>query len=176
MLQPAELISFTLKNIPLRTTPGSTFDYSDFGYLVLGRIIEKVSGMPYSDFVKKRILTPLRISDMQIEDSSAEGSRKNEAIYYSDVNIPILRSEKMDEEAYAFTALGDACYDLTNWYNLGDYRGSASEIVRAANGYCWAILVNTYRPALDDFLHDMDQITWSAIGNPATHWPDKDLF
>jgi len=227
-LNPAELISLTLKDIPLRNSPGSTFAFSDFGYLVLGRVIEKASGISYSSFVKERILHPIGISDMQIEGSSAEDTAKNEAIYYSDAFFPILRSEEIDKETYAYTAMGDACYgwiastedllrivaslddsipkapvltpkalrmlfsadktnphygcgivwnqEFNNWYNLGDYRGSSSEYARASNGYSWAILVNTYRPALNDFFSDLDQIMWSAIGNPATRWPDKDLF
>ena len=215
----ARSISFTLKNIPLRTPPGSAFAFSDFGYLVLGRIIEKTSGLSYSNFVKEKILKSLGIADMQIEGSSAEEIQKNETIHYSDAIFPILRREKIDDDTYLFTAFGDACYgwiasaedllkivvnlddsisqtpilppnalkmllspdktnprygcgvywnsDSTNWYDLGQYRGSTSEIGHTANGYCWSILVNTYRPAIDAYISDMDQIVWHALQNNA---------
>lgn len=212
-------ISFTLKNIPLRTPPGSNFAFSDFGYLVLGRIIEKTSSLSYSNFVKEKILNSLGIADMQIEGSSVEDIQKNETIHYSDAIFPILRREKIDDDTYLFTAFGDACYgwiasaedllkivvnlddsnsktpllppnalkmllspnktnlrygcgvywnsDSTNWYELGQYRGSTSEIAHTANGYCWVILVNTYRPAIDTYISDMDQIFWHALQNKA---------
>lgn len=45
--------------------PGSHFAYSNFGYALLGQIIEKNSGMKYEDFVRKQLLVPLQIADMQ---------------------------------------------------------------------------------------------------------------
>jgi len=39
-----ELIAWTLENLPLADFPGSKFAYSNFGYYLLGRIIEKITG------------------------------------------------------------------------------------------------------------------------------------
>ncbi|MHA2185925.1 MAG: serine hydrolase domain-containing protein, partial [Promethearchaeota archaeon] len=39
--------------------PSEIIKYSNFGYTLLGQIIEKVSGQSYSDFIQKRILSPL---------------------------------------------------------------------------------------------------------------------
>lgn len=44
---------------PLDFEPGSRYSYSNTGYLILGRIVEKVSGQRYGEFLKKRILDPL---------------------------------------------------------------------------------------------------------------------
>ncbi len=44
---------------PLDFEPGSRYSYSNTGYLILGRIVEKVSGQRYGDFLKKRILDPV---------------------------------------------------------------------------------------------------------------------
>jgi CubicO group peptidase (beta-lactamase class C family) len=41
-----ELIAWTLANRPLAVRPGATFNYSNFGYCLLGRVIEKISGQP----------------------------------------------------------------------------------------------------------------------------------
>jgi CubicO group peptidase (beta-lactamase class C family) len=38
--------------------PGATFRYSNYGYILLGLIIEKTSGMSYYDYVRKRIFEP----------------------------------------------------------------------------------------------------------------------
>jgi CubicO group peptidase (beta-lactamase class C family) len=45
-----ELISWTLNNLPLTSPSGTKFIYSNFGYCVLGRVIEKIAqqGMPSS--------------------------------------------------------------------------------------------------------------------------------
>jgi len=219
VLNPGQLISIALDNIPLRNPPGNSFAFSDLGYLVLGRIIEKTSGLSYSNFVKEKILKDLGISDMRIEGSSEEELQKNEAIHYSDVTFPVLRSGKIDEEWYRYTALGDASYgwiasaedllkiianlddsvsktpilspaavkmllstsktnphfgcgiywnsDLTNWFDQSELPGNTSEIAHASNGYCWVILINTYRPVADTYMSDMDQIFWNALKNKA---------
>jgi CubicO group peptidase (beta-lactamase class C family) len=40
----AKLISWTLENLPLTSPPGQNWAYSNFGYCVLGRVIEQVTG------------------------------------------------------------------------------------------------------------------------------------
>ncbi|WP_433353248.1 serine hydrolase domain-containing protein [Micromonospora saelicesensis] len=44
--------------------PGSTVSYSNYGYLLAGRIVEKVSGLPYETYVKQKLLAPLGITRM----------------------------------------------------------------------------------------------------------------
>ncbi|MBK9193958.1 MAG: serine hydrolase [Flavobacteriales bacterium] len=44
--------------------PGSTYAYSNIGYLVLGVVLESISGMSYEDYVKSNVLEPLGICDM----------------------------------------------------------------------------------------------------------------
>jgi CubicO group peptidase (beta-lactamase class C family) len=43
---------------PLRFEPGARFDYSNAGYIVLGAIIEKVSGQNYYDYIRQHIYKP----------------------------------------------------------------------------------------------------------------------
>lgn len=43
--------------------PGSRWSYSNTGFVLLGRIIEKVSGKSYGDFLSERILKPLEMKD-----------------------------------------------------------------------------------------------------------------
>jgi CubicO group peptidase (beta-lactamase class C family) len=62
--------------------PGTKYCYSNFGYAVLGKIIEKVTGMDYEDYVQFAILHPLGIYDMHIGKSSVEGRPENEVCYY----------------------------------------------------------------------------------------------
>ena len=67
---------------PLDFAPGTRFAYSNFGYCVLGRVIEKVAGESYPNYVKEKILTPLGISRMQIGASFKEGRAPGEVTYY----------------------------------------------------------------------------------------------
>lgn len=46
-------------DLPRARPPGLAFDYSNFGYAVLGRVIEAASGRPYADFMRQTLLTPL---------------------------------------------------------------------------------------------------------------------
>ncbi|KAH9490090.1 hypothetical protein Btru_035226 [Bulinus truncatus] len=54
-MDPKQLISYVLSQ-PLQYTPGSSVAYSNFGYLVLGRVIEAVTNTTYIDYVRKNIL------------------------------------------------------------------------------------------------------------------------
>ena len=49
---------------PLQHDPGSTVSYSNYGYFLAGRVIEKVTGLPYETYVKQKLLTPLGITRM----------------------------------------------------------------------------------------------------------------
>jgi CubicO group peptidase (beta-lactamase class C family) len=53
---------------PLLFPPGERALYSDPGYVLLGRVIEKASGMPYRDFVQRRIFEPLQMTDSSVLD------------------------------------------------------------------------------------------------------------
>jgi CubicO group peptidase (beta-lactamase class C family) len=60
---PAALIEFLLEK-GLDFTPGTQYRYSNIGYLVLGRVIEQISGLSYERYVQQNILEPLGIFDM----------------------------------------------------------------------------------------------------------------
>jgi CubicO group peptidase (beta-lactamase class C family) len=51
---------------PLNFTPGAEFAYSGGGYVVLGAIIEKITGHPYGDLVRDRIFRPLGMSHTHV--------------------------------------------------------------------------------------------------------------
>ncbi|GAB5406174.1 MAG: hypothetical protein Aurels2KO_44050 [Aureliella sp.] len=53
-------INFMLAR-PLDFQPGTRYAYSNFGYCLLGRIIERVSKMPYDQFVTSRVFKPLGV-------------------------------------------------------------------------------------------------------------------
>lgn len=52
---PETIIRY-MKGVPLDFDPGARYAYSNFGYAILGRVIEQVSGMPYEAYVRARVL------------------------------------------------------------------------------------------------------------------------
>ena len=80
-----ELIRTTIREYPIEHLPGTKYDYSNFGYWVLGRVIEKKSGMTYEEYVKKNILMPCGISGMRI-GAVASGPDEVEHIGDNDKN------------------------------------------------------------------------------------------
>ncbi len=60
-----------LHHASLARTPGSAHEYASPNYLVLGAVIEAVSGMPYADYVQRRILTPLGMTHSFTEQDEA---------------------------------------------------------------------------------------------------------
>ena len=67
----------------LKFMPGTSQDYSNFGYLLLSEIIEKVSGMQYEEFIRTEVLAPAGCYDMHIGGNYYEDKLDNEVRYYT---------------------------------------------------------------------------------------------
>lgn len=76
------LISSTLNSRPLEYTPGAHYDYSNFGYCLLGRIIEKITGQTYEEAVKTLVLAPMGITSMKIGGNTLADRLPKEVRYY----------------------------------------------------------------------------------------------
>ena len=68
---------------PLDFDPGTQTSYSNLGYLVLGRVIEKASGLSYEACVKAEVLAPLGISNMRLGRTSPQARAAGEVTYRS---------------------------------------------------------------------------------------------
>lgn len=77
-----KLISWTLENLPLTYPPGQHWAYSNFGYCLLGRVIEQISGQSYNDYVQVNVLAPCGISGVSIAENSMKHRANDEVIYY----------------------------------------------------------------------------------------------
>lgn len=76
------ILQYVLKKHRLSFQPGSRSYYSNVGYVALGEVIEKVSGMPYEDFVKSNILKPLGIHHMKLGRNLLDQRDISEVVYY----------------------------------------------------------------------------------------------
>lgn len=66
-------------------SPGSHWDYSNSGYVVLGLVVAKVSGMSFGDFLHQRIFTPLGM-DHTVAYEKGRNEVANRAYGHSQVN------------------------------------------------------------------------------------------
>lgn len=76
-----DIISFVLsKRIPY--APGTRYDYSNFGFCLLGKVIEAASGETYERYVQNHLLAPLGIYEMRLAKTRPEDRFENEVRYY----------------------------------------------------------------------------------------------
>jgi CubicO group peptidase (beta-lactamase class C family) len=69
------------ENVKLLFTPGSSFKYSNAGYILLGYIIEKLSGKTLGDYFKENIFNPLSMNNTAFRDKNGEA--KDLAVGYA---------------------------------------------------------------------------------------------
>ena len=70
-----ELTAMLRRGIPFSNAPGLAYEYSNLGFAILGRVVARVSGMPYRDFVASRILKPLGMASTTLEASEVPPER-----------------------------------------------------------------------------------------------------
>ena len=83
------IIHYMLRR-PLDFDPGERYAYSNFGYCLLGRVIEKVSKKRYEAYVKEKVLAPLGIERMHQGRTLANERAKGEVRYYDGEGIAIM--------------------------------------------------------------------------------------
>ena len=78
----AETLIRYMKGLPLDFNPGEKYAYSNFGYAILGRIIERLSGMPYEDYVRTRVLLPVGATRTRSGRTRMRDALADEVKYY----------------------------------------------------------------------------------------------
>jgi D-alanyl-D-alanine carboxypeptidase len=96
-LSASQMLQLELDSLPLKSAPGKNFDFSYLGYVVLGKIIEKVTGKPYAEYIHKEILDPLGVTGMKIAGNRIQDRQKNEVAHYVRV---FLNDNYEDDEYY----------------------------------------------------------------------------
>ncbi len=107
--------------------PGKSQMYSNFGYLLLSLIIEKVTGMDYEDFIQENVLWPAGCYDMHIADSYYEDRYPNEVKYY------MQRGAEKVEDYHLNGRKVERCYggnDIRALSGAGGWCGSPAELCR----------------------------------------------
>ncbi len=78
-----ELIAWTLANQKQTHPVGSHYAYSNFGYCVLGRVLEKVMNQPYEKFITQQVLSKCGITSMKIAGNTLADRQAKEVIYHT---------------------------------------------------------------------------------------------
>jgi len=107
-----------LFRVPIQSEPGKKWSYSNLGYYLLGLIIEKVTGEPYEDVLKHRILEPLHMTETR----------------------RMSRLTVIPQRASGYTwqdqVLHNAAYTSTTWaYSEGGLVSSAADLAKADKGF-----------------------------------------
>jgi N-acyl-D-amino-acid deacylase len=79
---PAQIVRYMLGR-PLDFEPGARMAYSNLGYLVLGRVIEKVTQMDYEAWVRAIVLQPLHLDSMKLGKATWRDRETDEARYHT---------------------------------------------------------------------------------------------
>ncbi len=133
------------KNSSLKSDPGEKFAYSNVGYLILGAAIEKLSGLPYTEYVEQNLIRPLNLQNgeslfftIHRPDLHARGYIKRWSLLNAILGFFIDRDRYLDathgrwRQFRNFYANGTAYGGL-----IGNARGFARYLQRllAPNGY-----------------------------------------
>ncbi len=127
---PAEVIRF-MQKWPLDFDPGTRYAYSNYGYCLLGRVIEKISGQSYERYVQARVLKPMGVTRMRVGRTRIDGRAKGEVRYHVDgekVGLSVFEEDLGKRVSRAYGA-----WNLEAMDSHGAWIASAVDMVRFAS-------------------------------------------
>lgn len=167
------------KHLPLHFQPGENYQYCTSGYILLAYIIEKVSGMSYSDFVQTHIFDPLEMTNSY---SVINTFPENQATGYNKVDGEFIRGADFSMSQFVGAGnLSSTTGDLYKWYNglykthkiSADYQsihfGGIAGCTRTAflfhanAGYVIIILSNYSDALVEDLGTEIRDVLWKSI-------------
>lgn len=119
------IIKYMLKN-KLSHKPGEHYHYSNFGYALLGEIIEKASGRTYEGFVQNEILNPIGVHFTKLGNTLSEDKDILE-VAYNEIGSSKMRSI-YDQSLMVSPIYGG--FDMKNLAAAGGWISSAADILR----------------------------------------------
>ena len=196
-----QLITDLLANRPLTYSPGSTYYYLNFGYCVLGRVIEKITSMTYNSYVQT-LVTPMGITNMKLAGNTLNDRLPNEVKYYQSEFSPYaMNVTRMDShggwiasskdlarfivridrktsvpDIISPTLLNQFYFGYVNWIHYGSLPGTSSILNRLNDTFSFVVIANT-RTENDGniILNDLNSTVSGQINARGT-WPTYDLF
>ena len=115
---------------PLDFNPGERYAYSNFGYCLLGRVIESLTHQPYEEYVRHRVLQPIGVNNMAIGGTRLAQRRPAEVRYYDPEVGRSIFSGAVRRAAGTYGA-----WSLRSMDSHGGWIGSAVDLVRFASTF-----------------------------------------
>lgn len=189
-LTQSDLIRELLEDKYLDSPPDFKYAYSNFGYLILGRVIEKVTGMNYRDWIKQNILLPIGINSMDLANNSINNPLPKEVRYYGS-NPYGIDIERMDSHG----GWAGSAKDLVAFMVHIDGLGSPLDLISAQSyylmgvgsnhnyGYGLGLAVNSNGNRWHDgslpgsqaiLVSNANQMSWAALTNSRENDPNLD--
>ncbi len=115
---------------PLDFTPGTTHEYCNFGYQLLGRVIERASGKSYVDYIRQDLLgldlvkNPIGFDDL-VQSRSRRQDRPDWEIWYKPDNDGLVDSAVDFPEAVKVPDTEGGCY----WESYDSFGGLSASAV-----------------------------------------------
>jgi len=128
--KPIDIIHF-MTNRRLDFEPGERYAYSNFGYSLLGRVIEKVTGQSYEAAVQKHVFDPIGIKHAQLGETLA--TAKNEVRYFDEKSRKAKAVLGPDRGKPAPLPYGAWCLEAMDSH--GGWIASAPGLVRFASAF-----------------------------------------
>jgi CubicO group peptidase (beta-lactamase class C family) len=76
VLPEAEFTAMLARGVPFTRSPETAYEYSNFGYALLGRIVTNVSGRPYDEYIRAEIMTPLGMTSTGYDIFASDPNRR----------------------------------------------------------------------------------------------------
>lgn len=111
---PVEATIARFRDLPLEFAPGEKFAYSNSGYVLLGHVVERLSGKSYADFMRDEIFKPLGMNETGYDDPRRVIPRR--ALGYTVEGDELRNASYMDMTIpHAAGALYSTVGDLLLW-------------------------------------------------------------
>jgi len=117
-----------VRELPLKFTPGTKFEYTQTNYVVFGKIVEKLTGKPYADFIRTRQFNPVGLKQtgfagatnvqphvaqlythvtLRVEDMKTVGVERSK--------VPFVRNEPWRDYMFPAGGIHTTSTDLAKW-------------------------------------------------------------
>jgi len=113
-LAEADFTEMLGRGVPFTRAPGLAYEYSNFGYALLGRIISNVSGQPYKEYIEQRIMRPLGMTATGYDITAFPSGRR--ALGYRWENEAFAREPDMAHGAFgSMGGVQTSATDYARW-------------------------------------------------------------
>jgi CubicO group peptidase (beta-lactamase class C family) len=114
-IHDSEVLELLKRQRTTKFPPGTRWQYSNSGYVVLGLVVERVSGEPFREFLKDRIFTPLAMDQTVLYEKA-----KNEVSHRAFGHTPTAHGWKETDQGSTSATEGDggiysSLTDLAKW-------------------------------------------------------------